>query len=327
MTRRRFLRLLAGGTMGLALGAAGCGGAKAPAAAPSFCGPALAETLPLLRLRREMLEHGEQAEFTPWQSPDQLRALVAGGGANAAVLSLASAAVLLNRGVDLRVASLSMPPLWIVTTGSALGSLADIDGQDICLPFGPGETPDLLLRGMARRAGITIAPRHCGGALEAVNLLFAGRASHAFLGEPAASLAEARSLRQPEGSRIRRGLDMREAWAGLFPESPQLIHGAFAVFGPLCRDAATMRKLGAGYARGAAQVAQDPREAARIAAEDFPALAEQALDGIVPGSDLRLAKGPRARDAGLFFLAMLHQDSPDSIGGGMPPAGFIDTEG
>jgi NitT/TauT family transport system substrate-binding protein len=312
---------------GLALGAAGCGGADAPVASLRLCGPALAETLPLLRLRRALLAQGTLVEFTPWQSPDQLRALVTGGGADAAVLSLASAAVLRNRGVDLRVVCLTAPPLWIVTTGPQLASLADLEGQDICLPFGPGETPDLLLRGMARRAGITIAPRHCGGALEAVNLLRTGRARHAFLGEPAASLAEARSRQQPGGRRIRRGLDMREVWAGLFPESPELAHGAFAAFGPSCRDTAHMRELGAGYAREAAQVARTPREAARMAAEDFPALAEQALDGIVPGSDLRLATGPQGREAGLFFLLMLHQGAPESVGGRMPPADFIEVGG
>jgi len=323
MTRRRFLTLLAGGTMGLALGAAGCGSGAARPDTLRLSGPALAETLPLLRLRRKLLAQGRRVEFTPWQSPDQLRALVTGGGADAALLSLASAAVLRNRGVDLRVICLTAPPLWIVSTQTGLASLAELNGQEVCLPFGPGETPDLLLRGMARRAGISIAPRHCGGALEAVNLLRTGRARYAFLGEPAASLAEARSRQQPESRRIRRGLDMREAWAGLFPESPELAHGAFAVLGPLCRDATAMRKQGADYAREADLVARTPREATRIAAEDFPALAEQALDGIVPGSDLRLATGPRAREAGLFFLSLLHQAAPESVGGRIPPADFI----
>jgi NitT/TauT family transport system substrate-binding protein len=88
-----------------------------------------------------------------------------------------------------------------------------------------------------------------------------------------------------------------------------------------------MRELGAGYAREAAQVARTSLEAARMAAEDFPALAEQALDGIVPGSDLRLAMGPQGREAGLFFLSLLHQGAPESVGGRIPRADFVEVGG
>ncbi len=62
MTRRRFLMLLAGGTMGLALGAAGCGSGAARPDTLRLCGPALAEPpaapalpVPSFTARRETL--------------------------------------------------------------------------------------------------------------------------------------------------------------------------------------------------------------------------------------------------------------------------------
>ncbi|WP_179216838.1 hypothetical protein [Humidesulfovibrio mexicanus] len=205
----------------------------------------------------------------------------------------------------------------------------------MCLPFGPGDTPDLLLRCLADRLNVTLQPRHTGGSLEAVNLLLAGRARHAFLSEPAASLAVRRTA-DAGGCVLRKAVDVRETWAEAFPESPRLAHGALAVFAsrsdipaprPLvarCEEPDSLDWLRAAYLREAALVARDPHQAAMLAIEVFPDLGRQTVDGIVPGSDLRPAIGSQGRDAAQFLLARLFELSPKALGGKLPGPGFLE---
>ena len=333
MTRRRFLAGLctvAGLGCAASLGLAACspeppGGAGASGAGGPrpfwLCGPALAETLPLLRLASENRpgNDGRPYRFAPWHSPDQLRALVAGGQADAAVLSLTAAATLKNRGLPVRVIALSSPPLWIVSTDPQLRGLADLEGQELCLPYGPGEFPDLLLGALARRSGLRLSVRHTGGGLETANLLLSGRARHAFLSEPAASLAVKRAG-AGTGPALAKRVNLHAAWAELFPESPVLAHGALA----LCGGPADGDTLRAAYARESDKVASDPQHATKLAATLFPELARQAQNGVVPGSDIRLSLGPKAATGARFLLARLQEQSPQALGGRLPDAAFLE---
>lgn len=337
MTRRSFLAALCGAG---ALALAGCNGqansqanrqvngqaSGGTSVQPTLrlSGPALAETLPLLRLadlkRPQRIQPGYS--FSPWRSPDQLRALVAGGQADAAVLSLTAAVTLCNKGLPVRVVALSSPPLWIVSTHTGLRDLRQLDGQELCLPFGPGEYPDLLLRALTARLGLRMTPRHTGGGLEALSLLLSGRARHALLSEPTASLALRRS-QQKGGQTLFKAVDIHAAWAGAFPESPVLAHGALALLGAPdgSRKADALRSA---YAREAAEVAIHPKTAAELATRLFPELGQQAVDGVVPGSGIRLSLGPKAAAGARFLLARLLEQSPQALGGHLPPESFLE---
>lgn len=323
MTRRRFLTLLAAAAIGTAWPWPG------RAAIPlRLSGPPVAETLPLLRLVREQrLEaQGFATAFTPWNSPDQLRALAAGGQIDAAVLSLAAAAILCNRGLPVTLLALTAPPLWIVSSDPQLNSMEQLTGQTVCLPFGPGEMPELLLRVMSSRIGVSLALQYAGGGLETVLRLLLGKVRHVFLSEPAASLAVVRS-RQRGGVALEKRIDIRQAWARAFPESPVLAHGVLAMLGPSIREGRATEVLGAAYAEEAAWVAGHPIEAAVLAGELFPALAAQAVDGVIPGTDIRLVDGEQGRKAARSFLGLLFEQSPDAVGGRIPGVDFWGAAG
>ncbi|HCR12605.1 hypothetical protein [Solidesulfovibrio sp.] len=322
MTRRQFLQTLA--ALSLATPAF-----AAQASAVRVSGPAVAETLPLLAMGRlgPLPGIARTVVFTPWNSPDQLRAMIATDDVDAALMTTASACTLANKGVPATVVALTSSPVWLVSTDAALARLSGLDGREVLLPFGPGEMPDLLLRALTGQAGLAFVPRHAGNALEAVNLLLLGQGHCALLSEPAASLAVSRAnaRSRPGAPVLGKRLDLRDAWREVFPDHPQLAQGALAVVGPLARDAAACKTLQAAYVRAAGWMAAHPREATTLVGKDFPALASQAVDGVLPGQDIRLVMGPQgARDA-RFFLGLLHGMSPASIGGRLPGSAFFEV--
>ncbi|WP_165352083.1 ABC transporter substrate-binding protein [Solidesulfovibrio carbinolicus] len=322
MTRRRFLTVLA------SLALAGPAMAE-DAGSIRVSGPAVAETLPLLAMDRAGALPGvaRHVTFTPWNSPDQLRAMIATAGVDAAIMTTASACTLANKGVPAAVVALFSSPVWLVSPHASLSRLSGLDGQEILLPFGPGEMPDLLLRALAGQAGLRFTPRHAGNALEAVNLLLLGKGSCALLSEPAATLAVSRASAQARPGALvpAKQLDIRDAWREVFPAHPELAQGALAAVGPLVRDAALRGALRTAYGQAAKWVAEHPREAAGMASEGFPALGSQAADGVLPGADIRLVSGPAGSEAARFFLGLLHDMSPASIGGRLPGPDFFEV--
>ena len=323
MTRRQFLQTLAALSL----------------AAPAFAeqastvrvsGPAVAETLPLLAMGRAGPLPGiaRTVVFTPWNSPDQLRAMIATDGVDAALMTTASACTLANKGVPATVVALTSSPVWLVSSDAALSRLSGLDGRDVLLPFGPGEMPDLLLRALAGQAGLAFIPRHVGNALEAVNLLSLGQGHCALLSEPAASLAVSRAKvrARPDAPVLGKRLDLRDAWREVFPEHPQLTQSAFAVTGSLARDAVACKALQTAYVQAAGWMAAHLRETTALAEKDFPALASQAVDGVLPGQDIRLVMGPQGAQDARFFLGLLHGMSPASIGGRPPESSFFEVD-
>ena len=129
-----------------------------------------------------------KVNFTPWHSPDMLRAMVAGGQVDTAIVTTAAACTLRNKRVRCRVATLQESPVWIVSTRKGPDTLASLEGT-LLFPFGPGEMPELFYKATMKDKKSKVSIRHTGGAMEAVNLLLAGKGDHAMLSEPTASIA------------------------------------------------------------------------------------------------------------------------------------------
>lgn len=307
-----------------------CGWSPPVAAAPPLrlSAPPVREAIPLVCMadRPPRVEGREGAVFLPWSTPEQLRALIATGKVDVAIMTLASAAVVHSKGVRCAVVAVFSGPAWIVSTNQALSGVEMLRGEEILLPFGPGEMPEVLLRILMREHGLRFVPRHVGSALEAVGMLRGGRARYAFLVEPAAGKAmTALGLRADAGGTGVRGcLDIRALWAETFPQSPSMPLGALIVFGALADSREAREAIRAGYAAGAARAREDPRRALGVTAGAFPALAGilEGMDG-ERACDIRVMDGDRATAAAAFFLARLCDVSPASLGGGMPGEDFL----
>ncbi len=291
-------------------------------------GPPVREAIPLVLMCTlpPCVPGREGAVFTPWNSPEQLRALIATGKVDVALMTVASAAALYNKGVRCSVVAVFSGPAWIISTNQEFSSVDMLNGEEILLPFGPGEMPEVVLRILAKKHGLHFIPRHVGSALEAGGMLRSGRARYAFLVEPAAGKAMAALGIQIDaaGTPLRGCLDIRALWAETFPQSPYMPLGALAVFGSLADSQEALTAIRTSYVKGVIHARAHPRIALGTTGDVFPVLgrslesmsAEQACD-------IRVMDRAHAAPMATFFLSRLLEVSPASIGGYIPGEGFL----
>ncbi len=292
--------------------------------------PLVPQALPLLRAGESALfqQAGVAASFSLWRSPEQLRALVANGQVDAVVAALPTAAVLARRGVPCVVLAAYAAPLWLVGPSELvrqgeypLDTFRRLLDREILLPFGPGNMPELALRVLAAQGGLNCPLRHCGSALEAVNLLRLGRGGAALLPEPSASLATT------EGGIVRQ-LDLRDVWAATFPDHTDMLTACFMAVGPTAHDPALRALLRQGFVEGMRDMEKNP-QASLVAAKKYSPELSAVLERTSKNDDLpflpsSVLVGERGRKAALFMLQRLLELTPASVGGSLPANDFWD---
>ena len=308
-----------------------CGGWTISVAAQPplrLAGPPVREAIPLV-LMHTLPPHvpgREGAVFTPWNSPEQLRALIAKGKVDVALMTVASAAALHNKGVHCTVVAVFSGPAWIVSTNQEFSSGDMLNGEEILLPFGPGEMPEVVLRILMKKHGLSFMPRHVGSALEAVGMLRSGRAKHAFLVEPAAGKAMSALGIQIDtsGIPVLGCLDIRALWAETFPQSPCMPLGALTVFGSLADSQEALTAIRTSYVEGVSHAREHPRMALETTGDVFPVLG-RSLEGmnVERVCDIRIMDSDHAAMMATFFLTRLLEVSPASVGGRMPGEDFL----
>ena len=283
-------------------------------------GPPVAESLVFaVMAHRNMVP----VSFIPWQSPDQARAMIAGGQVDASIVTTSAAAIFFNRKMPVRIAGVFDSPLWVVSVRDRAGGLP-LDGV-LFFPFGHREMPEMLFETVFGQTTPNLERRHAGGALEAVNLMLLARGHHALLAEPGASLAVLKSQKQgcPE---LVKHVDMRRAWQKRFGGMPLYV-SSLAVFGRTLDRPDVIQRVVRAYPTARQWMMDHPDQALAIARELTPAVAAQvpSPEKLTPAG--RLFSGPSDFDAALFFLNQLHERFPGAAGD-RPPARamFLGTE-
>lgn len=143
------------------------------------------DTAPLLELVQDQPVKGVTFAFLPWQSPDQLSALLLNGRVQIASAPSTLLHLLRQRGL----------PATLLGSSKVEGNLkivARAQAASLAVPF-RGGTPDLILRRL-RMAEPAPKPsiRHTATPAEAMQLMLTGRVDGAFLAEPLATMAIAK---------------------------------------------------------------------------------------------------------------------------------------
>ena len=283
-------------------------------------GPPIVESIPLLALAQDEQpwEQDFEVQFIPWHSPDMLRAMVAGEQVDAAIVTTAAASTLRKKGINCRVALLHKAPVWIVSTRQGADTLESLEGT-LLFPFGPGEMPELFYKAAMAGKQSKVTTRHTGGALEAVNLLLAGKGDHAMLSDPTASIAILRSkTMQDKGVPLLvKRVDMRTAWERSFP-GHHLAASCIAFFGDKADNAPTMHAFNRAYIHACSWVREHPDKAFELIQKRFPALAAQIEQGALENLNVQSMTGEKAQADALFFLTKIHELSPAAVGGTIP---------
>ena len=288
------------------------GACPAQADAPMrICGPPVAESLVFAVMAQKGLA---PVAFIPWNSPDQARAMIAGKRVDAAIVTTSAAATFLAKGVDVRIAGVFDSPLWVVSSRDRAKGMP-LDGV-LLFPFGHREMPELLFDIVFGRPCPDLETRHTGGALEAVNFMLLGRAHHALLAEPAATLAVLRS-EKAGGSGLVKHLDIRQVWKDKFRGMPLYV-SALAVFGPAPGNRERIRDVVMAYADARQWVGDHPHKALALAGKAAPALAAQMPDAGRFKPAGQLSDRSADFDAAFFFLNRIHDRFPAAVGNSRP---------
>jgi hypothetical protein len=102
------------------------------------------------------------------------------------------------------------------------------------------------------------------------------------------------------------------------------LHSCLAFFGPNTNNSERQIAFSKAYISACEWIAEHPNEALKLVSTRFPALAAQAVDGRLPGLDIRPAKGPEAMADALFSLERIHGLSPRSMGVTVPGPDFFE---
>ena len=257
-----------------------------------------------------------------WRSPDELRAGLASGAIELSIVPIQSAANLYNRGLGLRLVNvMTNGLLHIVGPQGAIRGLEDLAGKRVAVPM-VNDTPDFIFRALLERRGLvgkidTLTP---GSAIEAAQMLLAGRIDAALLSEPAASAAV---LRSASGERpLARLIDVQQAWAEVSGRSATLPQAGLAVtqrFGQSHGD--LLAPLQQALTQVTAGVIANPSAAAADASGPLEQPAPL-LAAAIPYSRLVATPASAARTDIESMLQLMASRDAAIIGGRLPDDGF-----
>lgn len=280
-------------------------------------------SLPVFRMMETT--SGSTVKFIPWNTPDQLRAIVAGGKADVVACHTHVAANLHNRGAQVRMLNITIWKLmWLVTATDSVpttSTLADLDGKDTAVPL-QGDLPDVVLAAIAGKFGVSYKPVYSKSSLDATQWLLRKRCSVGILPEPLVSNLLIKALEAGEND-LHRGADVQELWGKAFNTKPRLpLAGIASVGGRI--DDQQLRQFEKDYTDAAQWCAENPEEAAKLPSRQaggsnvsVPGIA-RSLGFCIPQPE----SASRNRAEIEAFFKVIETQNPSLIGGKLPGDGF-----
>ncbi len=260
----------------------------------------------------------DRIHFIPWHSPDQARALIIGKKVNAGIITISDAATFYSKGLPVTIAGVFTTTLWVVSNRNVSGQLP-LKGT-VLFPFGYKEMPEIVFNAVYNDDP-SLIKAHTSGPLETVNRLLLGKADHALLAEPAATMVQTKSEVDGDPVLIKH-IDLGKAWEEKFNGIPLYV-SALSLFGDIRHKTKEIRELIISYNQTHLWIKEHPAEAIAIAKEKVPALFAQ-LSGLntCPVA-AQLLYSQADYDAAAFFLEQIYKRSPNTIGGKRPAAGLF----
>ncbi len=299
-------------------------------------GPLATVSFPLIHMAESgaLAELAESIEFVPWRDPDQLRLMTLDNKAQVLAMPTNVAANLYNRGVNLRLANVSVwGILWLVSRNPNAKTLADFKGEEIAMPF-RGDMPDILFGATARAQELNprsdFKLRYVASPMDAVQLLISRRVDHALLAEPAVSMALRKSKSFPVSvvaPDLYRSVDLQQEWGRVLHRSPRVPQAGITVIGESGSDVAFVATINDAYRASMQWCQQNAAECGRMVASKIDLLDAGAATDAISVNPLDVVAGAEARSDLEYFFETLMKDNPAIIGGRLPDSAFYGTGG
>ncbi|MFT7823849.1 MAG: ABC transporter substrate-binding protein [Sulfurimonas sp.] len=294
-------------------------------------GPMASVSHPLIH----MIETGalndvaKEVEFKLWKSPDELRAYTLRGGADFIAVPTNVGANLYNKGVELKLLNVSVwGILSILTRDKTKKTLKDFAGTEIAMPF-RADMPDILFEEIAKKQGLDpkkdFKLRYLNSPIDAMQMLILRRVDHAFLAEPATSIALRKTGSFPlkiVAPDLYRGPDIEEEWGKAFNVESKIPVSGMAVIGDMINNEHVIKRFNEEYAKSLAWYKAHPEEAGEMVAKTIPALGAQGVADSIAHVQLDIETAQDAKKDLEFFFDILKKNNPKTIGEKLPDEGF-----
>lgn len=263
------------------------------------------------------------ASFRLWRTTDDLRAGIVSGRTRLFTSPSHVPANLAARGLPLRMLCLlGMGHLSVVTEDDGIRDFHDLAGKPV-LGFFRHDMPDLTFRAIARMEGMDaekdIVLSYVQTAMEAAQMLAAGRASTAILAEPQATAAII--MAQEKGRTLRRAFELTGIWGRHKPKSRIPMAGIALHAGLLDEAPELVAALRAGLGPARDRVMADPKAMATLA-EAKMEMRPQIFEKALPRFNIDVVSAKEAKAELVDFYTTLLALEPEALGGRLPPDDF-----
>ena len=293
----------------------------------TLAGPTAVVTFPLLHMveTQALKQYTDKLEFRLWQSPDQLRVLLAKKEIDFSAAPSNLPALMANRGVPVRLLNISVwGILWLVSRDPDVHGFSDLADKELLVPFQrdlPAILLDTLLDAQSFAPGNAPKLRRTRDSQDAIALMLTGQGQHVLLVEPTASLLMWRNQQQ-SGAPLYRAQSLEAAWQKSFPAQADLPQAGIMVNSHLAADLDLGRAVEQAYARSAAWCSSNALDCAKMVHRHIPHLPVPAIENAINVTriDSKPANSIRPQLESLYQLLGKH--NPQAIGGRLPDAGF-----
>lgn len=295
-----------------------------------IAGPFASVSHPILHMieTNALSDVANKIEFRLWKNPDELRAIAIKGGADFIAIPTNTAAILHNKGVDIKLLNVSVwGILGMISRDNSLKSLKDFKGKKIAVPF-RADMPDIVFKQLLKKEGLDPQKDfelvYVASPIDAMQMLIMRRIDHALLAEPAISIALRKtksfpvSLVAPD---LFRSVDLQEEWAKVFGTNGDIPQAGIAVMGGM-KDEHVIKRFNEEYTKSLAWYKANPKEAGALVVKTLDMLN---ADGVSDSIEHVRLKNVNAKDAKKeleFFFNILKEEEPKSVGGELPQDSF-----
>lgn len=266
-----------------------------------------------------------ETRFQVVPNPNLMISRILAGEVDAAVLPTNMAAILYGRGAPYQFAAVTgYGVLYLLSSEAEIRAVEDLAGKRLHV-IGKGATPDFVVRYLLSRYGLSpgedVELDFTYGHLELAQLLIAGRVDLAVMPEPFVTQV---TTANPQ---MRVELDLQRLWS--------TVQGMDASYPMTClvikREVAqehpdVLRSLLREYQRSIHWAQANPADAGALAEKHGLGMPAGVAEAALPRLNLTFIPATEARDLVDDYLSILHEFSPQAVGGSLPDEAFYVEE-
>ncbi|TLS72366.1 ABC transporter substrate-binding protein [Aliarcobacter thereius] len=286
---------------------------------------------PILHMVQEnvLKEFGKELEFKLWNNPDELRAIILKKEADFIALPTNVAANLYNKGVDLKLLSVSIwGILELLSRDKNLKTIEDFKNKEIIVPF-RADMPDIILQALIRKAGFDpkkdFKLKYLATPVDAMQMMILRRAEHVLLAEPAVSIALRKSISFPVkilAPDIFRSINLQEEWGRLYNIESKIPQAGLAYIGDTKGKEELINKVLKEYEKAIYWYKTNKKDASLLVSKRLTMLDKDGLEDSIDFVRFEYIDSENSKNDLEFFFKVLLENDPKLIGGKLPDEGF-----